>query len=110
MFVRRAAVQVADAFDALPQIVEDQEADCQAEGYTAALVFTRLYGCERVLALDWLECVAQQADIVVRLIELASDLPLQIGEGGGAHHGPGKLIVVLPHPKAVEQNLAMTQG
>ena len=35
VFVRRAAVQVADAFDALPQIVEDQEADCQAESYIA---------------------------------------------------------------------------
>ena len=62
------------------------------------------------LDLDWLERVAQQADIVVRLIELASDLPLQIGNGGGARHRPGKLIIVLPHPEAVEQNLAMTQG
>ena len=110
VFVRRATVQGADAFDALPQIVEDQETDCRAEDCTAAPVVTRLDGCDQVLALDWLECVAQQADIVVRLIELASDLPLQIGNEGGAGHGLGKRIVVLPHPKAVEQNLAMTQG
>ena len=110
VFVRCAAVQVADTFEAQPQIVKDQEADCCAEGCVATLVFTRHNVCERVLALDRIERVAQQADIVVRLIELVADRPQQIGTGGGARRGTGKLIVVLPHPKAVEQNLAMTQG